>query len=627
MRQAFLLLFGFCLVISFTSTGSTTYLKGRDMLRKAVQETPVNANGVTENTGPYRHSQKEKTKNRKNANVVPPPPITVRPLYISRRSTSTIRPSNSFIDWSEHDADTCGGSVNVPLTFDRISLFESSQFLEGRDYPLLCTWNVKASKSCGLARITMRIDGRSRLPDVRGCADGYYAVYPFMKQVRICGRIGDVPPLQWYVDTQQPKNVTIIMENIGLDDGLPEGLSFTLQGECIDDESDEEITNVDKENERLKGRWMKRLVEDFERGEGPRVVKLANPKRRTTTLPSTEPVSSAEATTGHPITTTPDYPSTTATDYPSTTTTDYPSTTTIGHPSTKTRQTLSYDDSGIPWLILKSPDPSPSSIEVSSPIRRLHESAITSRPISPTTARPLHASKHRPRIIPKYPHTDVHITSTSSYVVNPEQSKPVAHKIRPVDTSVTGYSNYSNIPWVILKSPDVIVSMSTSLPYSPNYPSTTMPPTTYETIAPTATQFPSSNVPIIVRTLPTTQPTTQPTTTSTVAPTTTTEPPRTTTEFPTTTTIDVETTSPTSTPQPITPSHETSFYPSLNTQPPTYLIHPHTPATTESITTIPAAVDDASISYISLNGQKFIFNKLQRKFQRTFSKLKQLASS
>lgn len=75
------------------------------MLKKAVKESPINANGDTEYTGPYRsrQSQTGKTKNRKKANVVPPP-ITVRPLYISRRSTSTIRPSSSFIDWFEHDA-------------------------------------------------------------------------------------------------------------------------------------------------------------------------------------------------------------------------------------------------------------------------------------------------------------------------------------------------------------------------------------------------------------------------------------------------------------------------------------------------------------------------------------------
>ena len=39
--------------------------------------------------------------------------------------------------------DTCGGSVNVPLSFDRLTTFESSQFPEERAYPLVCHWNVK----------------------------------------------------------------------------------------------------------------------------------------------------------------------------------------------------------------------------------------------------------------------------------------------------------------------------------------------------------------------------------------------------------------------------------------------------------------------------------------------------
>ena len=40
------------------------------------------------------------------------------------------------------------------------------------------------NKKCGLARITMRVDGRSRLPDVDGCTKGYYHVYPFMKEAK-----------------------------------------------------------------------------------------------------------------------------------------------------------------------------------------------------------------------------------------------------------------------------------------------------------------------------------------------------------------------------------------------------------------------------------------------------------
>jgi hypothetical protein len=48
---------------------------------------------------------------------------------------------------------------------------------------------------------------------------------------RICGHIGTVPPFQWYVDEHEPEEVTIIMKNIGLNDGRDEGLSFTLSGD------------------------------------------------------------------------------------------------------------------------------------------------------------------------------------------------------------------------------------------------------------------------------------------------------------------------------------------------------------------------------------------------------------
>jgi hypothetical protein len=47
---------------------------------------------------------------------------------------------------------------------------------------------------------------------------------------RICGRIGTVPPFQWHVD-EHPENVTITLKHIGLNDGMSEGLSFTLTGE------------------------------------------------------------------------------------------------------------------------------------------------------------------------------------------------------------------------------------------------------------------------------------------------------------------------------------------------------------------------------------------------------------
>lgn len=51
------------------------------------------------------------------------------------------------------------------------------------------------------------------------------------RRQRICGRIGTVPPFQWYVDEQKPVDVTVFMQSIGLNDSRSEGLSFSLQSE------------------------------------------------------------------------------------------------------------------------------------------------------------------------------------------------------------------------------------------------------------------------------------------------------------------------------------------------------------------------------------------------------------
>lgn len=48
---------------------------------------------------------------------------------------------------------------------------------------------------------------------------------------RICGRIDTVPPFQWYVDDQEPEDVTISLKHNGLKDGYSEGLGFSLLGE------------------------------------------------------------------------------------------------------------------------------------------------------------------------------------------------------------------------------------------------------------------------------------------------------------------------------------------------------------------------------------------------------------
>ncbi|KAI9554664.1 hypothetical protein GHT06_019937 [Daphnia sinensis] len=165
--------------------------------------------------------------------------------------------------------DTCGLNVVIPLTADRIVLreqgikpnYKSTGFPHERDYPLVCTWNIKVNKVCRRARITMKVDERSRLPDEEGCIKGYLHISPFMNQTRLCGRIDSIPPYHWYIDDQQPSDVTITMKNIGINDGYSEGLSFTLQGECLPIERG--TFDVDKENVESNANWMDRLVKEI----------------------------------------------------------------------------------------------------------------------------------------------------------------------------------------------------------------------------------------------------------------------------------------------------------------------------------------------------------------------------
>lgn len=79
----------------------------------------------------------------------------------------------------------------------------------------------------------MKIDELSRLSDEKECSEGFYRVSPFMKQTKICGRVDTVPPFQWYVDDQEPEDVTISLKHNGLNDGYSEGLGFSLKGECL----------------------------------------------------------------------------------------------------------------------------------------------------------------------------------------------------------------------------------------------------------------------------------------------------------------------------------------------------------------------------------------------------------
>ena len=102
--------------------------------------------------------------------------------------------------------------------------------------------------------VTMKVNERSRLASEKGCRKGYYRVSPFMDEAkydvvyrlafhcvalinpvlvlrhRICGRVNNVPAFQWYIEDQQPENVTITLKHNGLNDGFSEGLGFTLSG-------------------------------------------------------------------------------------------------------------------------------------------------------------------------------------------------------------------------------------------------------------------------------------------------------------------------------------------------------------------------------------------------------------
>ncbi|XP_046636389.1 uncharacterized protein LOC124315074 [Daphnia pulicaria] len=165
--------------------------------------------------------------------------------------------------------DWCGGNILLDLNSRRELTYKSTLFPAARSVPYACSWDVKVSKNCRRGRVTMRMDGRSRLATEDRCSKGYYRVSPFMKEAKICGHIGTVPPFQWYVDENQPEEVTIIMKNIGLNDGRDEGLSFTLSSECLttskdssSSESKINSSNVAMDNMETNSRWMYRLLMD-----------------------------------------------------------------------------------------------------------------------------------------------------------------------------------------------------------------------------------------------------------------------------------------------------------------------------------------------------------------------------
>lgn len=68
------------------------------MLHEAMKLSQSNANAMTDYAGTFSDSyhEEEQIKRREFANFAQRP-ITVRPLYISHRSTSTIRPSGDTL--------------------------------------------------------------------------------------------------------------------------------------------------------------------------------------------------------------------------------------------------------------------------------------------------------------------------------------------------------------------------------------------------------------------------------------------------------------------------------------------------------------------------------------------------
>ncbi|XP_057375625.1 uncharacterized protein LOC130696558 [Daphnia carinata] len=162
------------------------------------------------------------------------------------------------------NVDLCEGNILVPLSNDRNTLieetFKSTKFPYERSTPLICSWNVRVSDNCRRGLVTMTINKRSRLAEVEGCTKGYYRVSPFMKEAKICGRIETVPAFQWYVEDQQPENVTISLRHVGLNDGYWEGLSFTLSGECLPNKSDLSISKAVKSY----SNWLHQLSRESE---------------------------------------------------------------------------------------------------------------------------------------------------------------------------------------------------------------------------------------------------------------------------------------------------------------------------------------------------------------------------
>ncbi|KAK4004147.1 hypothetical protein OUZ56_005892 [Daphnia magna] len=479
MRRSFLiLLFGLCVVITITSAG---VFKMHSRITNPIASffanaKPNNANrtqstslgNVVDYVGYFSTADDYKPYYNTEA-VLSHTHTLSSSAYIGGSSIPIAPPKRGTYQY-----DTCGSNIVVPLTYNRKILaeqalrptYKSTDFPAGRTYPLVCNWNVQVSKNCSRARITMRVDGRSRLPDEEGCAKGYIRVSPFMKEAKICGRVNYIQPYYWYVEDQKPETVTITMKNIGLNDGFSEGFSFTLSGECLPIEIGIKKFDVNKENAGSNSRWMYRLLSDSAVSGVPTVV-IPGVVAGTDNIPvpaniphvANDPAKFPPVDTGNDaemlmlIQKDKERNQTTTTTTTTSTTTTTEQTTTTTPTTTTTKRPIPDFDLETPWDVLKPlkpttrPFPSTSSTSIN-----------VSKPTVPTSF--LSEPKPHPILSVKFPNR-VQFTSTTIFPPS-TSAKPTK---KPVDSTFD-----LETPWQTLKNQSslpIIPPLSTSTTKAP----------------------------------------------------------------------------------------------------------------------------------------------------------------
>ncbi|KAI9554663.1 hypothetical protein GHT06_019936 [Daphnia sinensis] len=203
-------------------------------------------------------------------------------------STYTSSANGLANQYSQNKINSFRGTIIVPISsnpvYNKKITVKSPNFPYGRSTPVTSSWTVKVRTNCRQGLVTMKIDELSRLSDEEDCSEGFYRVSPFMKQAKICGRVDTVPPFQWYVDEQEPEDVTISLKHNGLNDGYSEGLGFSLKGECLPNDFDMTRGKASKSY----SSWLQQLYRDSATYGFPTVVipgfSLANiPSPETTT--------------------------------------------------------------------------------------------------------------------------------------------------------------------------------------------------------------------------------------------------------------------------------------------------------------------------------------------------------